>query len=179
MSDAWVVYENLQIINGKNVWFWDILDTKTLFLAASYLTCHPTIKDAIKLMKQAYDCTGKIPQVIYTDNLGKYFKSIRVAFEGNNQYEQISPLKVENNPSIMGPLHWAIESRTNVLRGLRTEKSAKLLMEGWLIHYNFFQPRLSLKGKTPAFVANVEFPFHSWQELCEQYIRSRPEVVTM
>lgn len=176
VSDAWVAYENIQTIGGKAVTFWDILDTKTLFLNASYLTCHPTIKDAVKLMKQAYNRTGKIPKVIYADKLGIYLESIVLSF-GNKKSEQVRPLKIENKPALTRPLHWTIESRTNVMRGLHTEESARLLMEGWLIHYNYFTPRVSLKGSTPAVMAHAEFPFNNWKDACEQFVSSLPKSV--
>jgi hypothetical protein len=65
-------------------------------------------------------------------------------------------------------MHGTIKSRTKVMRGLYTLESAKLFMAGWLAHYNFFRPRMSLRDKTPAQVAGISFPFRNWKDICEQ-----------
>lgn len=30
-------------------------------------------------------------------------------------------------------------------------------MDGWVIHYNFFRPHMSLQGKTPAEAAGIRY----------------------
>jgi hypothetical protein len=41
-------------------------------------------------------------------------------------------------------------------------------LKGWVIHYNFFRPHLSLHDKTPAQVAGIKFPYANWKELIEK-----------
>ena len=65
-------------------------------------------------------------------------------------------------------MHGTIKSRTKVMRGLYTLESAKLFMAGWLAHYNFFRPHMSLKDRTPASVAGIRFPFRNWKDVTEQ-----------
>jgi len=54
---VWVADETMLDIDGKNVWFWDIIDTKTRFLIASHMSFTRTTKDAQQLMEQAYKRT--------------------------------------------------------------------------------------------------------------------------
>lgn len=54
------------------------------------------------------------------------------------------------------------------MRGLHTLESARLFMDGWLVHYNFFRPHMSLKDRTPAQVAGIKFPFRNWKDVTEQ-----------
>ena len=54
------------------------------------------------------------------------------------------------------------------MRGLHTLESARLFMDGWLVHYNFFRPHMSLKDRTPASVAGIKFPFRNWKDITEQ-----------
>ena len=168
VGSVWVAYETMIDIDGKNIWFWDIIDTKTLFLIASHMSYTRTTKDAQQLMKQAYERTDKIPRVIYTDKLRAYLDGIELTFGGDTKHKQGGQFDVEYNNNLIERFHWTIESRAKVMRGLHTVESARLFMDGWLVHYNFFMPRTSLKGRTPASLAGIKFPFRNWKEVCEQ-----------
>ena len=61
-----------------------------------------------------------------------------------------------------------MERRIGRMRGLHTLKSARLFMDGWLVHYNFFRPHMSLRDMTPAMKAGIRIPFRNWKELIEQ-----------
>ena len=78
------------------------------------------------------------------------------------------PFDVENNTNIIERMHSTIKSRTKVMRGLHTPESARLFMDGWLVHYNFFRPHMSLKDRTPASVAGIKFLFRNWKDVIEQ-----------
>ncbi len=168
VGSVWVADETVLDIDGKNIWFWDMIDTKTRFLVASHMSYTRTTKDAQALMKQAYDCTGKIPRIIYTDKLRAYLDGIELTFGADTQHKQGSPFDVENNTNLIERFHSTIKSRTKVMRGLHTLESARLFMDGWLVHYNFFRPHMSLKDRTPASVAGIRFPFRNWKDVTEQ-----------
>ena len=168
VGSVWVADETVIDIDGQNIWFWDILDTKTRFLIASHMSFTRTAKDAQALMKQAYDRTGKIPRVIYTDKLRAYLEGIETVFGGDTSHKQGSPFDVEVNTNLIERFHGTIKSRTKVMRGLHTVESARLFMDGWLVHYNFFRPHMSLKDRTPAQVAGIRFPFRNWKDVTEQ-----------
>jgi putative transposase len=168
VSGVWVADETVLDIDGKNVWFWDIIDTKTRFLIASHISLTRTSQDAQELMRKAYDRTGKIPRVIYTDKLRAYLDGIELTFGMGTQHKQGSPFDVEVNTNLIERFHGTIKSRTKVMRGLHTIESAKAFMDGWLVHYNFFRPHMSLKDATPAQVAGVKTPFHNWKDITEQ-----------
>ena len=59
VSGIWVADETVIELDKKDVWFWDIIDTKTRFLIASHMSFSRTTKDAEALMKQAYERAGK------------------------------------------------------------------------------------------------------------------------
>jgi hypothetical protein len=58
-----------------------------------------------------------------------------------------------------------LKARTKVMRGLKTRKSAKLITDGWLVHYNFFRPHEALGDKTPAEKAGIKFPVRNWLDI--------------
>jgi putative transposase len=177
VGDIWVADETVIDIDGKNIWFWDIIDTKTRFLIASHMSYTRTSKDAEALMKQAYERTGKYPKVIYTDRLRAYLEGIETVYGGETKHIQGSPFDIENNTNMIERFHGTLKERTKVMRGLRTKASARLFLDGWLVHYNFFRPHMSLKDKTPAEVAGIKFPFRHWKDVTEQPYEKTSRIV--
>ena len=53
------------------------------------------------------------------------------------------------------------------MRGLKTKETAQLILDGWLIHYNYFRPHEGLDGKTPAEKSNVQLPFKNWLDVVQ------------
>ena len=51
------------------------------------------------------------------------------------------------------------------MRGLKDIGTAKLFTQGWLLYYNYLRPHESLRGKTPAQVAGVKYPYRNWQDI--------------
>lgn len=168
VGSVWVADETVLNVGHKNIWLWDIIDTKTRFLIATHMSETRTSKDAEALMKLAYERTGKIPRIIYTDKLRAYLEGIERVFGADTSHRQGAPFSVENNTNMIERMHGTIKSRTKVMRGLRTVDSAKKYLDGWLVHYNFFRPHMSLNDQTPASVAGIKFPFRNWKDVCEQ-----------
>ena len=48
---------------------------------------------------------------------------------------------------------------------MQSRETAKIILGGYLIHYNFFRPHQSLGGKTPAEAAGIRFPYSNWVEV--------------
>jgi len=84
VGNTWVADETVLKIDGKNVWFWDIIDADTRFLLASHISKTRTIKDARKLMELAARTAGKPPKVVLTDGLKAYLDGIELAFGSDN-----------------------------------------------------------------------------------------------
>jgi len=157
-------------LDGKNVWFWDLIDTKTRFLVASHMSYTHTSNDAEELMKQAYERTGKIPRVIYTDKLRAYLEGIERVFGSDTRHAQGGPFVLEHKANYIERFHGTLKERTKVMRGLHTIKSARKFLDDWLVHYNYFRPHTSLRDMTPAQAAGIKFPFRNWKDVVEQPI---------
>ncbi len=54
------------------------------------------------------------------------------------------------------------------MRGFKSIKTARLLLDGWLLHYNFFRPHEYLDGKTPAEKAGIKFTFNNWLDVVKK-----------
>jgi transposase-like protein len=166
VGSVWIADETvLRIDEGRDVWFWDILDDETRFLLASHISVTRTIKDAEALMQKAYDRARKVPRIIYTDKLAAYLDGIELTFGADTKHRQGSPFDVGNSNNLIERFHGTLKARTKVMRGLHNKQSAQLFMDGWLIHYNFFRPHESLNNKTPAEMAKADFPYKNWKDV--------------
>ena len=56
----------------------------------------------------------------------------------------------------------------------RDREMAEHILDGFLIHYNFFGPHLSLVDRTPAWVAGIKSPMANWTDVVRQNKTSLP-----
>ena len=165
VGSIWVADETVIDLDGKNVWFWDLIDAKTRFLIASHMSYTRTSKDAEELMKQAYERTGKIPRVIYTDKLRAYLEGIERVFGADTSHAQGVPFTIGHQANYIERFHGTLKERTKVMRGLHTMKSARRFLDGWLVHYNFFRPNMALDNKPPAEEAGLKYECRNWADV--------------
>ena len=165
VGDVWIADETVLKMDGKNVWFWDIIDAKTRFLLASHISRTRTTKDAQKLMESALERAGKIPRVICTDRLKSYLDGIELTFGADTKHRQGGPFDVEANTNLIERFHGTLKARTKIMRGLKDIRSAKILTDGWLLHSNYLRPHESLDGKTPARAAGIKVPYRNWRDV--------------
>ena len=165
VGDTWIADETVLKIQGKNVWFWDIIDADTRFLLASHISRTRTTRDAQELMQKAYEKAGKVPKRIITDRLRAYLDGIELTFGANAKHVQSSPFVETDSTNLIERFHGSLKDRTKVMRGLKKIETAKLFTDGWLVYYNYFRPHESLKDKTPAEVAKIKFPFRNWADV--------------
>jgi len=165
VGDVWVADETVLKIDGKNVWFWDIIDAKTRFLLASRISKSRTTKDAALLMNEAKRKSGKAPRQILTDGLPAYRDGVELVFGADSKHIIGKPFDVESNTNLIERFHSTLKSRTKIMRGLKDIKSARLFTDGWLFYYNYLRPHESLNNKTPAKEAGVKVPFRNWLDV--------------
>jgi len=173
VGDVWVCDETMLDIEGRKLWFWDLIDAKTRFLLASRLSRSRTTKDAALLMNGARRKAGKSPKTIITDKLQAYLDGVEYVFGADTEHIKTHPFTIETNTNLIERFHGTLKDRTKIMRGLKDITSARLITDGWLLHYNYLRPHESLEGKTPAEVAGVKYPYRNWQEVV-----AKREVIT-
>jgi putative transposase len=147
-SEIWAADETvLKVAGGRTkegadntLWFWDVIDEKTRFLLGSHMSLTRTIRDAEILFRRAERIAIYPPRFIVTDKLGAYIDGIERVFGADTTHVQSKGMRSSTHNNTMERFHGTIKQRTKVMRGLQSKESAKLVMDGWLVHYNFIRP---------------------------------------
>ena len=167
-SDETVIHNNWGG-RKKRLWLIDIIDCDTRFLLAARLSFNRNKHDIALAMKEAKDKAGKSPERILTDGWKGYVDGIELVFGSDTQHIQTTPFaNKDESTNIIERVQGTLKERTKVMRGLKTLESMNDFLKGWVIHYNYFRPHLSLNDRTPAQVANIDFPYQNWKELIEK-----------
>lgn len=168
VGDVWIADETVIKINRKKYWLFDCIDAKTRFLLASHLSPNRGIREARALMDKAAERADKTPKVVMTDKLAAYLDGIELAYGADAEHRQGSPFDVQTNTNLIERFQGTLKDRTKVLRGLKRPDTARKFIEGWLIHYNYFRPHISLKGKTPAQKAGIVLSVNDWLDVVRE-----------
>jgi putative transposase len=169
VGEIWVADETVIQFNKTNYWLWDVIDSDTRFLLASYLSENRGTRQAQRLMELASKrAGGLVPIKIVTDKLAAYLDGIELTFGADTEHIQSSPFASKDDTNVIERFQGTIKDRTKVIRGFKTFETALIILDGFLVHYNFFKPHMSLQGKTPAEVAGIKLPFKTWTEFVRQ-----------
>jgi len=172
LSDTWIADETAVFIFGKQYWYWDIIDTKTRFLIATHLSKTRTLQDAKKFFYMAKLRSKTRPKVIRTDKLQGYHTAFNKVFFSNIKERRVTHLTSEgfNSPTNINMIerfHGNIKQRTKVMRHLKKLSSARITLDGYITHYNFFLEHDYLNGRTPAIAGGIGKGITNWGDLIE------------
>jgi putative transposase len=167
-GDTFVADEMLTTIGGRKYWIWTVMDIDSRAVLANHISRTRTTRDAEALFRRAKESTTHPPKRIITDGLDAYTDGIERVFGADSLHTRhvlSKGLTSESNNNLMERLNGTIRERTKVMRGLQDPESARLILDGWALHYNYFRPHESLNGRTPAEEAGVEIPFKDWPDV--------------
>ncbi len=164
-SWQWIIDETMVKVAGQNVWLWDVIDFRSRFLLATHLTLTRTMRSAIAVLSEAKSRSISIPKRIVSDGMKAYPDAIEQVFGADSEHIVSKGLTAEINTNVVERFQGTVKERTKVMRGLKTMDSAKIISEGFIVHYNFLRPHMTLKGKTPAVAVGLKMPFNTWIEL--------------
>ncbi|OGD45978.1 hypothetical protein A3K79_00675 [Candidatus Bathyarchaeota archaeon RBG_13_46_16b] len=165
VGNVWLADETGLNVGNRNIWFWDIIDAKTRYLLASHISVTRTTEDAQILIEKAIRRAGKMPEVVITDKLSAYIEGIDLATGGRAAHIRSKPFTDENSTNIIERFHGTLKQRTRVIHHFRDLETARLLTDGWLIHYNFFKEHESLDNVSPVKHMKMEMPFADWNDI--------------
>jgi len=172
LSGYWHEDETMIQCEGRNVWFWEMIDEETRFLVASHVSGTRTLEDTIAMFKKGYEQSKKRPKAIFVDGSFVYQPAFNKIFYSRYKAERVElvqkvGIRSRETNNLVERLHGTIKDRTKPMRGLKDQESTRAILEGYTVHYNFVRPHQSLDGKTPAQVAGIE-NLSNWRTLIEQ-----------
>ena len=181
LSGLWHEDETMLKCERRNVWFWEMIDEDTRFLVASHISGTRTLEDTIAIFKRGYEQSKVRPRAIFVDGsfvykpaFNKVFWTLRKATRP--ELVQRVGIRTRETNNLVERLHGTLKDRTKPMRGLKSFKSTKDILEGFTIHYNYVRPHQSLNGKTPAQAARTQAP-SNWKGLIEEATKHEAELL--
>jgi transposase-like protein len=172
-SDVWECRETVIRRNfggdGQRLFMIMILDRDTRFLLATRLTVNRSKIDIRTIFEQARGKAEKLPRRILTNGWEGYEDGIELAYGSEANFIKVSRFKPVSSFINTAEL-WkkTLKGLTKNMQELKSYESMNYFLNNWVIHYNFFNYKFSLEGKTPAKMAGIEFPYANWKELIEK-----------
>jgi putative transposase len=151
---------------GKDSWFIDIIDVRTRYIVASNYEYSRNPKELRKVLKKAKDSSNTDIFIISTDALQGYSKCIRSLWHYSKQprhYEVKSSSKKFNWR--IERLHNSIRERTKIMRQFNQLESAKSIMKGYEIFYNFCRKHQAIKKYPYELATDLKLGKNKWLDL--------------
>jgi transposase-like protein len=154
-------------VGGQGRYFWETIDEDTRFIVAHLLTESRTSEDAKTVFKQALKVQK--PTILYTDGSFAYDDAYNKVFYSHFKAEKVEwvrrvGIKSRKTNNVVERLHGTLKDRTRTMRGLKNDKEAESLLNGYVINYNYCRKHQKL-GKTPAEAAGINVK--GWKQLIE------------
>jgi transposase-like protein len=80
LSGLWHEDETMLSCEGRNVWFWEMIDEDTRFLVASHISGTRTLEDTIAVFKQGYEQSKVRPRALFVDGSFVYETAFNKVF---------------------------------------------------------------------------------------------------
>ena len=160
----WVVDEMQLDVGGDSYWNWNVMDSDTRYILASYLSSERDQASAEAVLRKAAEAAANPPERITTDKLPSYVPAIGKVFP-KAKHTQSEGMRAELNNNRSERVQGTFRDRTKTLRGLENRASGQRYLDGWVLHYNLFREHESLGDKTPGEAAKVDPPFKEWADV--------------
>jgi putative transposase len=173
--------ETMVQCEGRNIWFWEVVDEDTKFMVASHLSNTRTFEDTVAIFKKSVEQSKVRPRAVFVDGSHVYNRAFNKVFytmrkDTRPELVQRVGVRTRETNNIGERLHGTLKDRTKPMRGLKSYGSTKLLLEGWSVHYNCVRPHQSLGGKTPAQAARMNAP-NNWKGLIEEATKHEAKIL--
>jgi transposase-like protein len=170
-SGKWHEDETMIKCEGRNVWFWEMIDESTKFLVASHLGGDRSKKETMKIFEKANKIAKERPKVIYVDGSNSYDAAFNKVYWTRYKVNRVELVKrvgiqARTTNNIVERLHGTLKDRLRPMRGLKNEKASKILLDGYVVNYNYVRKHQTIK-KTPAQAAGIQIT-NGWSELIDR-----------
>ena len=171
-SDSWGADETGLYFKRNLNWLWGIIDNETKFLIALQLTKFRFVPKDNVFIESKKAMKGN-PQVIVTDGFRGYEGMAKENYP-NSEHIILKGVSDRGLNNTSERLWGNVKERYKVMRGFRSFKGGKIILDGWKSYYNFIRPHMSLNGKTPAETAglNLKLENNKWLNLIQRSVRN-------
>ena len=163
-GDQWLVDEMMVQVGGKNLWLWNVMDSRTRYALVSHLSTNRRAETAVIVMKKALAASRNAPQTIKSDGHASYPPAIESIMPRTHHIVS-KGIRARINNNRLERLNSTYRSRTKTLRGLDSIETGQKYLDGYRLTYNFFREHEGIGYDMPGRLARVEFPFHKWGEV--------------
>jgi putative transposase len=152
---------------GEWAYMWNVMDKRSRFLTASYVSKHRDGVYARTVFEESKAKAGK-PVEVVTDGYWGYCGAKRKVFGWKTIHTRdIHFMNREKNNNRMERCIGSIKGRTKVMRGMQNAETGNELMRGWMSYYNFIRPHMALGGMTPAEAKGIA-PKSGWLQILKK-----------
>jgi transposase-like protein len=162
-------------VNGKGQFVWQTLDQESRYIVAHLLSDGRTTEDAKKVFQMGKD--KQKPIVLFTDGSLSYDNAFYAVFDtpfksSTTEWIRRVGIRARETNNIVERAHSTLKMRCLPMRGLKGERAASELLDGYFINYNYCRKHQAIK-KTPAEAAGQTIK--GWKQLIEKATESKTQ----
>ncbi len=166
VGEKWVMDETVVSLDGRKYWLITALDKETRYLLGTKISTNRSGKDINELLREATEKTGTIPSQILTDGWGGYRDAIEQAYGAESKHIVSKPFTdADLSTNLMERWNGTLKDRLKPMRGMDRNSNFQLILDGFILYYNYLRPHMGLGGATPAQVASIDYPYKSWGDV--------------
>ena len=130
LSGLWHEDETMLSCEGRNVWFWEMIDEDTKFLVASHISGTRTLEDTIALFNRGYEQSKVRPRALFVDGSFVYETAFNKVFwtmrkDIRPELVQRVGIRARETNNIIERMHGTVKDRTKPMRGLKSFESKR------------------------------------------------------
>ena len=168
-GDEWVALSSTiftYFARGQTTRNLDVVDLSSGFLLGTHMDFGPSAGDEAGVIAAAARTALRWPTTVLTNSLEflpleRGWNSPVYPMSGFDP----SCIEIETPPKNVTRVRGWLRDRASTLAGLGSARTAALVLNGWLVHYNYFRPHPGFGDRTPAAVAGVRGRFESWADV--------------
>jgi transposase-like protein len=178
VGDTWIITLSAlrYDIVGVEKTIIDIIDLNTQFLLSTRLSDTLSNADFDASLKVARAKARKMPGAVLTDGWNDLLHGIDFS---HHEGQAVQFIAIDRNKDMLAIVPWYHTSgdRNKIIRNLKRTERLQLMLNGWMVHYNYFRPQKTLEGRTPAELAQANPQYSTWLEIVRRD-KSRPIIPT-
>ena len=152
-SDRWFIDETVEKIAGQDILIWDIIDYKTGFIITTHASLTKNPRSTIEILSEAQTRTSRVPDQIISPKMKIYPNAIENVFGSDGTHIVVKDSS--DDSGLLDKFRSVIKDRRRTIKRLRKLENVRLILNGFIVYYNFFRPQQVLDLQTPGRKAGV------------------------